>query len=131
MTSLDRLRAYRPSDAARDAEIRARIKATLAAATPKAAPRVRKRKPRPAPIAGAVDPNTPLRLADAVAAAFPHGGMTVSGLRREARRGRLAIEVIANKQFVTLKAIERMRGLCRDDANRQDYGSNHRNSPAA
>ena len=30
------------------------------------------------------------------------GGMTVSGLRREAARGRLAIEVIAGKHFTTL-----------------------------
>lgn len=59
------------------------------------------------------DPNTPLRLAEAVRLAFPHGGMTVSGLRREALRGRLAIERIAGKDFTTLAAIEAMREKCR------------------
>src|SRR5436190_23250434 len=44
-----------------------------------------------------VGPDTPLRLADAVRLAFPHGGMSPSGLRREASRGRLAIEKIAGK----------------------------------
>jgi hypothetical protein len=72
---------------------------------------------------GPVDVDTPLRLADAVGLAFPAGGMSVSGLRREARRGRLVIETIANKQFVTLRAIERMRGLCRDDQRGQENGS--------
>ncbi len=55
----------------------------------------------------------PLRLAQAVALAFPHGGMTVAGLRTEARRGRLVIEKIAGKDFVTLRAIEEMRAACR------------------
>lgn len=58
-------------------------------------------------------PNTPLRLADAVKHAFPFGGMTVSGLRKEADRGRLKIERIAGKDFTTLSAIEEMRELCR------------------
>lgn len=58
-------------------------------------------------------PNTPLRLADAVTYGFPLGGMTVSGLRREIARGRLAVERIAGKQFTTLAAIEEMRELCR------------------
>jgi hypothetical protein len=51
--------------------------------------------------------DTPLRLADPAAIAFPHGGMTVSGLRREAAKGRLAISHIAGKQFTTLRAIRR------------------------
>jgi hypothetical protein len=46
--------------------------------------------------------DTPLRLARAVEVAFPDGGMTVSGLRSEAKKGRLAIEVIAGKHFTTL-----------------------------
>jgi hypothetical protein len=46
--------------------------------------------------------------------AFPDGTMTVSGLRREAKHGRLEIETIAHKQYVTLSAIQRMRELCRD-----------------
>ena len=57
-------------------------------------------------------PNTPLRLADALKYAFPHGGMTVSGLRIEAGRGRLNIERIAGKDFTTLSEIENMRRLC-------------------
>jgi hypothetical protein len=60
-----------------------------------------------------ISDTTPLRLADAVALAFPRGGMTVSGLRREIKRGRLSCEVIAGKQFVTLLAIKQMRELCR------------------
>jgi hypothetical protein len=61
----------------------------------------------------AITPDTPLRLRDAVAIAFPYGGMTVSGLRREASRDRLQIEKIAGKQFVTLQAINEMRAKCR------------------
>jgi hypothetical protein len=59
-----------------------------------------------------IHPDEPLRLADAVKYGFPHGGMTVSGLRREAERGRLVIERIANKDFTTLRAIEEMSKLC-------------------
>ena len=43
--------------------------------------------------------DAPLRLADAAALAFPHGGMTAAGLRKEAAKGRLAIFRIANKDF--------------------------------
>jgi hypothetical protein len=57
--------------------------------------------------------DAPLRLADAARLAFPAGGMTAAGLRREAARGRLTIERIAGKDFTTLAAIERMRVLCR------------------
>jgi hypothetical protein len=70
-----------------------------------------------------IGPDTPLRLEDAVRRAFPAGGITVSGLRKKAGRGRLEIEVIAGKQFTTLRAIERMRGLCRVKKE-QDSGSN-------
>src|SRR3954454_7997587 len=56
-----------------------------------------------------VGPNVPLRLADAVKIAFPMGGMTVSGLRKEIRRNRLTVEVMAGKQFTTLAAIEERR----------------------
>src|SRR6185295_14595056 len=59
--------------------------------------------------------DTPLRLADAVKLAFPCGGMTVSGLRREIARGNLAIEIIAGKQFTTLRDIEKMRLKCREN----------------
>lgn len=66
----------------------------------------------------------PLRLADAVTIAFPHGGMTVSGLRREIRRGRLACETIAGKQFTTLHDIKEMREKCRDNPKERDSGLN-------
>ena len=59
---------------------------------------------------------TPLRLADAVKIAFPMGGMTVAGLRRERDLSRLIVEKIAGKEFTTLAHIERMRELCRDEA---------------
>ena len=63
---------------------------------------------------GAPDPmDVPLRLAAALALAFPRGGMTIAGLRTEARAGRLAIERIAGKDFTTLRAIEEMRAACR------------------
>jgi hypothetical protein len=68
--------------------------------------------------------DTPLRLEEAVKIAFPRGGMTVSGLRREAARGRLNIEKIANKHFTTLRAIEEMRGLCRDIPKERASGLN-------
>ena len=34
-----------------------------------------------------VDNDTPLRLADAIEIAFPRGGITVSGLRKEEEKG--------------------------------------------
>src|SRR5258708_5170751 len=57
--------------------------------------------------------DTPLRLNVAAALAYPDGSMTASGLRREAGRGRLAIERVAGKDYTTLANIERMRQLCR------------------
>ena len=60
-----------------------------------------------------VPPNAPLRLTRAAELAFPDGGMTAAGLRREAARGRLTIERIAGKDFTTLAAIEEMRERCR------------------
>ena len=68
----------------------------------------------------------PLRSADAVTIAFPHGGMTVSGLRREIRRGRLACETIAGKQFTTLHHIKEMREKCRDNPRSEDSASTRR-----
>ena len=64
----------------------------------------------------------PLRLEQAVKHAFPYGDMTVSGLRREAAKGRLLIERIANKDFVTLRAINEMRVKCRDQQRTRDCG---------
>ena len=63
-----------------------------------------------------IGPNTPLRLAEAVQIAFPAGGMTVSGLRREIARKRLTVELIAGKQFTTLEFIAEMRKQCRVQA---------------
>ena len=67
--------------------------------------------------------DTPLRLADAIKVAFPMGGMTVAGLRRERDRNRLVIEKIAGKEFTTLAHIERMRQLCRVEARAPDSTS--------
>jgi hypothetical protein len=70
-----------------------------------------------------IGPDTPLRLKTAVAITFPDGGMTVSGLRREAAKGHLMIETIAGKQFTTLNAIREMRERCRNNEKGRDYGS--------
>ena len=56
--------------------------------------------------------DTPLRLDVAAAIAFPAGGMTASGLRREAARSRLAIMRIAGRDFTTLAAIAEMKAQC-------------------
>ena len=45
--------------------------------------------------------------------AFPAGGITVAGLRREIAKGRLEVELIAGKLFTTLGAIAQMRERCR------------------
>src|SRR5579872_1710980 len=75
------------------------------------------------PAKDAVKPDTPLRLSIAALLAFPDGSMTASGLRREAARGRLTIEMIAGKHFTTLENIQKMRKLCRVDVKVPDYGS--------
>jgi hypothetical protein len=74
-----------------------------------------------------VDLEMPLRLQRAVEIAFPFGGMTVSGLRREAAKGRLVMERIAGKNFVTLRAINEMRELCRDQRKTPDCGLSRKN----
>jgi hypothetical protein len=68
----------------------------------------------------------PLRLAVAAALAFPDGSMTSSGLRREAARGRLAIERIAGKDFTTLRAINEMRKQCRVEPKAPGSGCSRR-----
>jgi hypothetical protein len=75
-----------------------------------------------------VSADDPLRLAVAAKIAFPDGSMTASGLRREAARGRLQIERIANKDFVTLAEIQRMRELCRVQAKELGCSSVSRDS---
>src|SRR6516164_7905259 len=71
-----------------------------------------------------IGPDTPLRLKKAAEIAFPAGGMTASGLRQEAKRGRLVIERIANKDFTTLRHIEEMREQCRNELKARDCGCN-------
>jgi hypothetical protein len=70
-----------------------------------------------------VSPDAPLRLEVAAQLAFPGGGITAAGLRKEARRGKLAVERIAGKDYTTLSAIEDMRALCRTNPKVLDYGS--------
>jgi hypothetical protein len=72
----------------------------------------------------AIAPGTPLRLKVAAEVAFPCGGMTASGLRREAARGRLVIEMIAGKHYTTLESINEMREKCRVNPKVQDCGLN-------
>jgi hypothetical protein len=66
----------------------------------------------------------PLRLEIAAARAFPDGSMSASGLRREHRRGRLAIERVAGNDYTTLKAIKEMREKCRSGVRERVYGFN-------
>ena len=68
----------------------------------------------------------PLRLAMAAKLAFPGGGMTASGLRRERDRQRLVTEIIAGKEYTTLRNIQQMRVKCRAQPKDQDCGSNLR-----
>jgi hypothetical protein len=60
-----------------------------------------------------ISDDTPPRLDIAVKAAFPAGGITVAGFRKEIAKGRLDVELIAGKLFTTLGAIARMRERCR------------------
>lgn len=76
-----------------------------------------------------ISSDTPLRLDVAAALAFPDGSMTGRGLRREAARGRLAVERIVGKLYVTLNAINEMRVLCRQEAVAQGSGSDPRVVP--
>lgn len=61
----------------------------------------------------AIDDDTPLRLELAARLAYPPGsGVTAATLRTQARKGHLAIERIAGKDFTTLRAIREMRASC-------------------
>jgi hypothetical protein len=60
-----------------------------------------------------IGPDIPIRLGDIIQMAFPYGGMSVSGLRKEAGKGRLTIMRIAGKDFTTLSALEEMKEKCR------------------
>lgn len=70
-----------------------------------------------------IDPNTPIRLADILPLAFPQGGMTTSGLRKEAKRGHLTIMRMAGKDFTTLAYIKEMQEKCRVSENQPASGS--------
>ena len=61
----------------------------------------------------AIGPDDPVRLATAASIAFPDGSMTESGLRKEWRRDRLDVYVIAGKQYTTLRSIREMIERCR------------------
>ena len=64
-----------------------------------------------------IDQNAALPLAVAARLAFPKGGMTGRGLKREADKGKLIVEKIGNRIFTSLTAIEQMRKLCRLENN--------------
>ena len=66
-------------------------------------------------------------LKDAAAIAFPVGGMTVSGLRKERDRGRLVVERIVGREFTTLRNIEQMRERCRELPKVHGSGSSQKN----
>lgn len=59
------------------------------------------------------DRNAPIRLDVAAKLAFPDGGMTASGLRRERDRGTLRTMIVARKEFTTLADIDAMLAACR------------------
>jgi hypothetical protein len=70
-----------------------------------------------------IDCDAPLRLNEAAKIAFPCGGMTAAGLRREAKRGRLVIARIAGKDFTTLNHVKRMVELCHVSQAHRDSGN--------
>jgi hypothetical protein len=74
----------------------------------------------------AIGHDTPLRLDVAAKIAFPRGGMTAAGLRRESQRGRLVIERVAGKDYTTLNHIAEMRKLCQLQPSRPDCGKDPR-----
>jgi len=59
-----------------------------------------------------ITPDTPVRLSDACQLFFA-GGLTPRSLRTEIERGNLEAIRIANKDFVTQRAIEGMLEKCR------------------
>jgi hypothetical protein len=70
-----------------------------------------------------IDPNAPLPLKAAAKAAYPLGGMTGRGLRRQASAGLLKIEKHGKQLFTTLAAIGEMRQLCHVNDNQPACGS--------
>jgi hypothetical protein len=63
------------------------------------------------------------RLAEAAQIAFPGGGMTAAGLRREWKRGRLVISRIAGKDFTTVNHIRGMIEQCHVSQSPLDCGN--------
>ena len=76
-----------------------------------------------------ISDETPLRLDVAAGIAFPCGAIKASSLRREIARGRLEVELIAGKHFVTLAAISRLRAACRVAPQAHDSGSSQHMEP--
>ena len=76
-----------------------------------------------------IDPYSPLRLGYAAKLAFPNGGLSESGLRREIAKGRLPYEKIAGKLYVTLNDIKEMRRRCHVQAKAQDFISSPPGAP--
>jgi hypothetical protein len=77
---------------------------------------------RTIPALDKITPTTPLRLQAAAELGFPDGSMSAAGLRRMIVAGRLEAELICGRYYVTLAAIEDMRGRCR--AKPKDRDSN-------
>lgn len=70
------------------------------------------KRPLKVPDRSEIQDDTPLRLEVAAALAFPDGGVSASGLRRERDNGRLVTFFVANKEFTTLDAVKRMIEAC-------------------
>ena len=70
----------------------------------------------------AVDDDEPLTLADACREVFKNR-ITPASLRAEAARGRLVIEKVGRRHFVTRAAIREMRRLCQLDVPQKDHAS--------
>jgi hypothetical protein len=66
------------------------------------------------PYAWSIGMDDPVPLQVAAEIFFPAGGVTEQSLRTEIRKGRLAVERIAGKDFVTKRAIDEMRERCRN-----------------
>lgn len=77
----------------------------------------------PFPLPPGVHLDTPLRLPKAAAIAFPDNSVKANTLMTEHKRGRLVLEMIGKRWFVTLRAILEMRKLCRVVVNRPAFGS--------
>ena len=70
-----------------------------------------------------VGDETPLRLDVAARLVFPDGSIGLSGLRREAAKGRLKVWRIAGKDMTTLSEIRKMVEQCLVSPSPPDCGS--------